>query len=152
MMAAGDIIQQRSDHLKKNRYIPGTSLVLAASPEDERKRGNSRISDAYAHDYVRTKNMTIVGLLQGPFHHWFYMILDKFLPGRNIASVVKKTCLDQTIASPTCLAIFFVGLGLLEHGSLEAIYEEMRVKLYDTWKVPSFIPFVPSIVVANRYD
>ncbi|KZC08810.1 Mpv17-like protein 2, partial [Dufourea novaeangliae] len=110
MMAAADMIQQRSEHWKKN-------------------------NDIYMHDYIRTKNMTTVGLVQGPFHHWFYLVLDKVIPGRTALSVVKKTCLDQTIASPTCLGIFFIGLGVLEHHKIEEIYEELKVKLYDTWKV-----------------
>ncbi|KOC67938.1 Mpv17-like protein 2 [Habropoda laboriosa] len=135
MMAAGDIIQQRSEYLKKNKYLPGGTYVMAASLEDDKKFKNSMNFYVYTHDYVRTKNMTVVGLLQGPFHHWFYMILDRAFPGRNVMSVIKKTCLDQTIASPTCLGIFFVGLGVLEHKNFNAIYEEVKMKLYDTWKV-----------------
>ena len=134
MMAAGDVIQQRNDYLRKYDVPTGT-YVMAASPNAERKFHNSRNSDDYIHDYERTKNMTIVGLLQGPFHHWFYMILDRVIPGKTALSVIKKTCLDQSIASPTCLGIFFIGLGLLEHRNIEEIREEMRLKLYDTWKV-----------------
>lgn len=135
MMAAGDIIQQRSEYLKKHKRLPSGTYVIAASPGAEHKFRNSNVSDIYVHDYVRTRNMMIVGLLQGPFHHWFYMILDRVVPGRNAMSVVKKTCLDQTIASPTCLAIFFIGLGLLENRNVEEIREEVKMKLYDTWKV-----------------
>ncbi|KOX73343.1 Mpv17-like protein 2 [Melipona quadrifasciata] len=132
MMAAGDVIQQRNDYLRKYN-VP--TYVMAASPNAERKFHNSRNSDDYIHDYERTKNMTIVGLLQGPFHHWFYMILDRVIPGKTALSVIKKTCLDQSIASPTCLGIFFIGLGLLEHRNIEEIREEMRLKLYDTLTV-----------------
>lgn len=138
MMAAADVIQQRSEHWKKNKYLSGGHYVIAASPEDEQHELNNIMTsstDMYVHDYVRTRNMMVVGLLQGPFHHWFYMVLDKVVPGRNALSVVKKTCLDQTIASPTCLGIFFIGLGVLEHRKLEEIYEELKMKLYDTWKV-----------------
>ncbi|XP_015430404.1 PREDICTED: mpv17-like protein 2 [Dufourea novaeangliae] len=135
MMAAADMIQQRSEHWKKNNGLPGGSRVLAASLEDQERKLNASSSDIYMHDYIRTKNMTTVGLVQGPFHHWFYLVLDKVIPGRTALSVVKKTCLDQTIASPTCLGIFFIGLGVLEHHKIEEIYEELKVKLYDTWKV-----------------
>ncbi|KAL6257376.1 mpv17-like protein 2 [Pogonomyrmex barbatus] len=135
MMAAGDVIQQRSEHWKKNcshKYFP--SSVIAASPENEEM---TTISDTsvYGHDYMRTRNMTVVGLLQGPFHHWFYTILDKVFPGRNAKSVLKKTLLDQSIASPTCLAIFFIGLGILESRKIEEICKEVKLKFCDTWKV-----------------
>ncbi|XP_043786263.1 mpv17-like protein 2 [Apis laboriosa] len=135
MMAIADIIQQRNEYLKKYKYLPNGTYVMAASPDIEQKFHNLKISDIYMHDYVRTKNMMIVGLFQGPFHHWFYMILEKVLPGKNAVSVIKKTCLDQIIASPICLGIFFIGLGFLEHHNMKEIHEEMKVKLYDTWKV-----------------
>lgn len=132
MMGAGDVIQQRSEHFRKHRYLPRGNYVMAASPDAGQKFHGST---AYVHDYTRTRNMVIVGLLQGPFHHWFYMFLDRILPGRNALSVVKKTCMDQTIASPTCLGIFFIGLGLLENRTADEIREEIDTKLYDTWKV-----------------
>lgn len=135
MMAAGDVLQQRNEYLRKHKCLPTRTYVMAASPHAEQKFYNSKDSDKYMHDYVRTKNMAIVGLLQGPFHHWFYMILDRVVPGKTVLSVIKKTCLDQSIASPTCLGIFFIGLGLLEHRTMEEICEEMKLKLYDTWKV-----------------
>ncbi|XP_072758147.1 mpv17-like protein 2 [Anoplolepis gracilipes] len=134
MMAAGDVIQQRSEYWKKysHKYFP--TSVMAASLEDEETMTISSTS-AYGHDYTRTRNMTVVGLIQGPFHHWFYMILDRVLPGKSAKSIVKKTLLDQSIASPTCLAIFFVGLGVLEHRKLEEVYEELKLKFFNTWKV-----------------
>lgn len=135
MMAAGDVIQQRSEHWKKrcsHKYFP--SSVMAASPEDEKMTAVPNTS-AYGHDYMRTRNMTVVGLVQGPFHHWFYMILDKVFPGRSAKSVLKKTLLDQSIASPTCLTIFFVGLGILESHNIEEICKELKLKFLETWKV-----------------
>ncbi|XP_076180832.1 mpv17-like protein 2 isoform X2 [Ptiloglossa arizonensis] len=165
MMAAADMIQQRSEHWKKNNnYLLGGSRVIAASLEDDQQEFSNAMTpntETYMHDYIRTKNMTTVGLVQGPFHHWFYMLLDKVLPGRNALSVVKKTCLDQTIASPTCLGIFFVGLGVLEHRKIEEICEELKVKLYDTWKIDCcfwpptqcvnfiFIPFRYRVLYTN---
>ncbi|XP_011871016.1 PREDICTED: mpv17-like protein 2 [Vollenhovia emeryi] len=135
MMAAGDVIQQRREHWKKHcsdKYFP--SSVMAASPEDEKATAISSTS-AYGHDYMRTRNMMVVGLVQGPFHHWFYTLLDKVLPGRNAKSVLKKTFLDQSVASPTCLAIFFVGLGIMESHKIEEICKELKLKFCETWKV-----------------
>lgn len=132
MMAAGDVIQQHREYWKKysQKYFP--TRVMAASPENEKA---TAISNAPKYDYARTRNMTVVGLLQGPFHHWFYMILDRVLPGKSAKSVVKKTLLDQSIASPTCLAIFFIGLGIMEHRKIEEICKELNLKFYSTWKV-----------------
>ncbi|XP_031829997.1 mpv17-like protein 2 isoform X2 [Nomia melanderi] len=163
MMAAADMIQQRSEHLKKsNKYLPKeTSAVAVSSQEQQQQFDDAADSDKYVHDFIRTKNMTAVGLVQGPFHHWFYMVLDKVIPGRTALSVIKKTCLDQSIASPTCLGIFFIGLGVLERRKIEEIYEELKIKLYDTWKVDCcfwpptqcinffFIPFRYRVLYTN---
>lgn len=136
MMATGDVIQQRSEHWKKHcshKYFP--SSVMAASPEDDEVTAISNQRSPYGHDYMRTRNMMVVGLVQGPFHHWFYTILDKVWPGKNAKSVLKKTFLDQSVASPTCLTIFFVGLGLLESRKIEEISKELKLKFCETWKV-----------------
>lgn len=141
MMGAGDVMQQRSDFLKRhmtkpseqrtsNRTTPGEE-ASAARPEDE--PDGEAAPEGY--DYVRTRNMTAVGLLQGPFHHYFYTLLEKHLPGKSTGSIFKKTVLDQTIASPTCLGIFFFGLGVLERRTLHEINSEVKLKLASTWKV-----------------
>ncbi|XP_066600901.1 mpv17-like protein 2 isoform X2 [Prorops nasuta] len=128
MMATADIIQQRSEHLKKQYYDQD---LITKTPG--RMKQFSRIS--YEHDYQRTKNMMIVGLLQGPFNHYFYAILDRFLPGKNAMSILKKTVLDQSIASPFTLGIFFIGLGTLENRHANEINEEVKMKFVETWKV-----------------
>lgn len=136
MMAVGDAIQQRNEHWRKHcshKYFLGS--VIAASSEEDEKMTAVPGNPVYGHDYMRTRNMTVVGLLQGPFHHWFYMLLDRVFPGKSAKSIIKKTLLDQTIASPMCLTIFFVGLGVMEHRRIEEIWKELKVKFCTTWKV-----------------
>ncbi|XP_047361539.1 mpv17-like protein 2 [Vespa velutina] len=147
MMAAGDMIQQRREHWKRYRYVDyfssgGTARVIAASPEEEEEEEEEddekkiiNVASLYEHNYVRTRNMTLVGLIQGPFHHCFYGLLEKIAPGKKASSVIKKTFLDQLIASPTCLIIFFGGLGLMERDKVEEAYREIKVKLIEAWKV-----------------
>lgn len=87
------------------------------------------------HDFIRTRNMITVGLIQGPFHHYFYSLLERFVPGKNASSVVKKTCIDQVIASPICLAIFFIGLSALEERKTKELFFEIKSKFIETYKV-----------------
>lgn len=119
MMGAGDLLQQRSESFKKNHSKEITDNTIPEIPVD----------------LVRMRNMTAVGLAQGPFNHYFYSFLDRVLPGKNTGSIIKKTILDQTIASPTCLGIFFLGLGCLEQRSFKEIIDELRLKIFDVWKV-----------------
>lgn len=152
-MAAGDLFQQRSDFLKKHmpkeqqlRTNPTTTTTTTTATGDLEHHdlvqivSNSEVAASgtagtSSFDYVRMKNMTAVGLMQGPFHHYFYAVLERLAPGTGTLAVFKKTFLDQAISSPTCLGIFFVGLGVMERKNLQDINSEVRLKLFDTWKV-----------------
>ncbi|XP_011496117.1 PREDICTED: mpv17-like protein 2, partial [Ceratosolen solmsi marchali] len=136
MMGAGDVLQQHSNFLKKrmpmtNDRLPNDEKGCLDYREDETEYDITNNGC----DYVRTRNMTVVGFIQGPFNHYFYNILEKQLPGKSAGSILKKTLIDQTIASPICLGMFFMGLGMLEHKSLQEINSEIRLKLMNTWKV-----------------
>lgn len=149
MMGFGDVLQQRSEHWKhQNRHL--CKDLSSNKPDSNAKKDSKKtytlddIDDSnteYQHDYTRTKNMIIVGAVQGPFHHYFYALLDRTLPGKDAVSIVKKTLVDQFVASPTCLAIFFFGLGALEKRRMQDINEEVKLKFMDTWKVSIVIPF-----------
>ncbi|XP_011301631.1 mpv17-like protein 2 [Fopius arisanus] len=149
MMGVGDAIQQKSDSLKRKFFTGSDASENEELPmscpynyaEVERDGGiilastSERENSEDSLDSIRIRNMFAVGTAQGPFHHYFYAILDKVLPGRNAGSIVKKTVLDQAIASPTCLAIFFFGHGALEQRENEDVFEEIREKFFTTYKV-----------------
>lgn len=145
MMGMGDAIHQKSDILKR-KLLPEDddspdSSTKDSGPEDGSQRKiilantSERQNPDDTLDPIRMRNMFAVGTAQGPFHHYFYAILDRVLPGRNAGSIVKKTVLDQTIASPTCLAIFFFGHGALEQRDNEDMLDEIRGKFFSTYKV-----------------
>ncbi|XP_015116897.1 mpv17-like protein 2 [Diachasma alloeum] len=149
MMGVGDAIQQKSDMLKRKFFAGSVAPEDDELPthcsnnyaDDGTQRGiilantSERQNPEDSLDPIRVRNMFAVGTAQGPFHHYFYAILDKILPGKNAGSIVKKTVLDQTIASPTCLAIFFFGHGALERRDNEDMFEEIREKFFSTYKV-----------------
>lgn len=58
--------------------------------------------------------MSVAGLTVGVFCHHWYLFLDNKLPGRTIKLVMKKVLVDQTIASPIVIMIFFITLGILK--------------------------------------
>lgn len=81
--------------------------------------------------------MTAVGLVLGSVQHFFYKYIDILLPKRTLRSVAKKIFLDQTIASPFAIFIFFYGLGLLEDGNFKAAHNEMKQKFLTIYMVRS---------------
>ncbi|XP_054276113.1 mpv17-like protein 2 isoform X1 [Macrosteles quadrilineatus] len=103
LMAAGDGVQQQIEFYKK-------------------------VHKKETYDWIRTMNMTIVGFALGPVQHFFYKYIDFILPKRTLKSVMKKILLDQTVASPSAICIFFYGLGLLEDGDFKEAHKEMKQK------------------------
>jgi len=89
----------------------------------ERRRGL-----ATRHDWARTGRLFLVGLSQGPPHHYFYIWLDKAVPGRGRGAVGGKVLLDQLLGAPFFAASFFLAAGLLEGRPLPACWREFCAK------------------------
>ena len=53
--------------------------------------------------------MFTIGLALGPLNHYWYLFLDKILPGATGRIVFKKVILDELIASPVFTTSFFMG-------------------------------------------
>ena len=69
-------------------------------------------------DFKRTLRLGAVGLTQGPPHHYWYIYLDKFLPGKSYGVVIKKILADQIFAAPFFAITFIFGAGLMEGNTL----------------------------------
>lgn len=83
-------------------------------------------------DQKRTRNMTLSGCSIGIFCHAWYRYLDKFIPGYSLRIVIKKVAVDQFVASPVCISIFFLTLAALEDTSKEEFVKEIKSK---AWKL-----------------
>ena len=69
-------------------------------------------------DVSRSCRLGLVGLTQGPPHHYWYIYLDKFLPGKTYGVVMKKILADQIFAAPFFAITFIFGAGLMEGNTL----------------------------------
>ena len=58
--------------------------------------------------------MFLVGLSQGPTHHFWYLLLDQLLPKKNPRTVCLKILADQLFAAPFFAVTFFYGMGILQ--------------------------------------
>ena len=73
-------------------------------------------------DWKRTGRMAGVGLAIGAMNHYWYSILDQFLPGVAGRVVVKKVLADQGVYGPVCLSTFFIGeLSKIVHRSVRYV-------------------------------
>ncbi|XP_072041004.1 mpv17-like protein 2 isoform X2 [Amphiura filiformis] len=79
-------------------------------------------------DWARTGRMLTIGLLLGPLNHYWYLLLDRVLPGATGRIVAKKVLLDEIIASPIFTTSFFMGVGLLEGNTVGDSFAILRKK------------------------
>ena len=84
-----------------------TSTVVYAAGDriQQRIEGRSR-KEA---DWKRTGRMASVGAPIGAMSHYWYIMLDRVLPGITRRAVVRKVMADQCIFGPICLSTFFIG-------------------------------------------
>jgi protein Mpv17 len=50
-----------------------------------------------------------MGAVIGVLNHYWYALLDSKLPGTTAKTIIKKILLDQSIASPLFMSIYFIG-------------------------------------------
>ena len=72
--------------------------------------------------------MFLVGLSQGPPHHFWYLLLDRLLPAKTLQTVVLKILADQLVAAPFFAVTFFYGMGLLQGKGLKECWKEFVQK------------------------
>ncbi|XP_047113957.1 mpv17-like protein 2 isoform X1 [Schistocerca piceifrons] len=126
LLAAGDMIQQ----------------------EIERYRHKEVSKRMNRYDWPRVGRMFFAGLIQGPPQHYFYKKLDAVLPNRDWKSVCAKIFLDETVASPICIVLFFCGVGIFEKDAYSEIWSEIKSKFWTVyaadwlvWPPSQFINF-----------
>ena len=60
-------------------------------------------------DWARAGRMATLGLCMGPLNHFWYLNLDRFLPGATGKIVLKKVFADQLVMAPICCSVFYIG-------------------------------------------
>lgn len=122
------------------KYLLFTNTVSSGIPmffgdliQQEIEYQNKKLAKRY--DYKRLGRMLLFGLAVGPVHHYIYINLNKYLPGRSMANIAKKILTDQLLIGPLCILLFFSGLGVLEGKSLDSINSEIKSKFLVVYKM-----------------
>lgn len=102
------------------------------------------------------------GAYLGPLLHcWYSLVLGRYFPAPGFLTVIKKTLLDQTLFAPFGCYSFFIGLTLLNGGTLEQgqikAHKDMWPTLLANWSIwPAvqivnfgFIPIPYQVLVVN---
>ncbi|XP_063772169.1 mpv17-like protein 2 isoform X2 [Pseudophryne corroboree] len=85
-------------------------------------------------DWLRTGRMLVIGSCLGPLDHYWYIWLDRLLPGATVQLVVKKVLLEQILVSPVLSSLFFMGLGTMEGQTLRCSWQEFQGKFWEMYK------------------
>lgn len=135
-----------------NVLVAGTLMMTGDALQQVVERRGVR--NGAAMDHERSVRLFLVGLMEGPLQYVYYTRLDRLLPGRALPTVVKKVALDQTVAAPLFISVFFYGSGLLEGRSLDECGRELRRNIWTVyladclvWPPSQFLNFylVPAV-------
>ncbi|KAH9515732.1 hypothetical protein Btru_011851 [Bulinus truncatus] len=120
---------QKSQALFSRRMLLYTNTglcVITSATSDVIQQNYQRLfNDENRHwNPKRTGKMAATGLAFGPSIHYWYLFLEKLLPGCTTKAFVLKICMDQFIFSPFCITAFLLIVGLLEKQGTELLKEE----------------------------
>ncbi|XP_035698567.1 mpv17-like protein 2 [Branchiostoma floridae] len=104
LLATGDIIQQ--------------TIELAGANNGQKR------------DWRRTGRMCVIGTMMGPFNHFWYKMLDFYLPGTTFYTITRKILCDQIVAAPFFASFFLIGMGSLEGESIETSIADLKKKFW----------------------
>ena len=87
--------------------VCSTSACYAAGDLIQQRFERRRVKKT--NDWPRTGRMAIVGAPMAVMNHYWYILLDRVLPGTAGRTIAKKVLADQGIYGPICLSAFIVG-------------------------------------------
>lgn len=118
--------------LFSNKYLLYTNTVLTI--------GSSVLGDGLQQFSEITKKRQLVwdtrrsihvgatGTFIGPFVHYWYHLLDWWLPGRTFKIIAKKLVADQFLCSPIVISSYLTVITVLQNKSLEDIRKTLKEK------------------------
>ena len=66
--------------------------------------------------------------IMGPLFSKWYTWIDKTFPSKAKKVVFKKTLIDQFLFTPVCVAVFYIGMAVMEGCTGVKIFEELMQK------------------------
>jgi len=108
-----------------------------------------------SYDYSRSARMLGMGLFHGAPRHFFYLTLEKRIPGSSFLSAAKKVFFDQAVLSVFIDSTFLFGMTFLEGDGVKASWSNMlerfpMVYMYDNMLWPP-VQMVNFTMVPSRF-
>lgn len=133
----------------------GLSITLSAVGDILEQQYEMYCGDLEKYNPTRTHHMSVSGMTIGMVCHHWYKILDRNFPQRTLKVALKKVIIDQVIASPICIATFFLTLAVLEQSSWTHFREDVKdkaIRLYTAeWVIWPPAQIINFYVLPLRY-
>lgn len=92
-----------------SEYLLVTNIIASGVIDGIGDFLEQKVERVRPHDWARTGRMCCIGFVLAPADHYWYKILDRYLPGRNATIIGKKVILDMVIYGPFCISAFYLG-------------------------------------------
>lgn len=97
------------------------------------QQGHTEVKKRWKYNWKTAAAVGFVGATYfAPFSLWWYRWLDKFLPGIDKRSVLKKILLNQIVAGLPSIPIFYGATSALQGNSVEESWREVKDKFIPT--------------------
>ena len=81
--------------LLTNTISSGMLMYVGEIAAQRLDKKNKRIDGSTDYDNEKIKQLTVVGISQGPLHHYTYEWMERLLPGTARITIYKKILSDQ---------------------------------------------------------
>jgi len=137
LYVVGDVIaqniEQRLGHTMEPLPMMDNQPETDGSNEVATELPPAVVPKGFSWDYGRSLRLATFGFVfAGPFFHGWFAFLERIAPGYSPKSVVIKVAVDQIVAAPFFVAMFYSSIGALEGKSVEDIKKKFEVPLFET--------------------
>lgn len=103
-------LRKKASTLFSRKYLlytnTGISVIMSCIGDGLQQKYQLLNKEIASWDKRRSRDVAITGFLVGPFCHFWYLFLDRWLPGRTLKIVAQKLLVDQLICSPIAITSF----------------------------------------------
>ncbi|KAG5667879.1 hypothetical protein PVAND_015845 [Polypedilum vanderplanki] len=145
------VVKQHDDLFGKYLLLTNTvssGLLMYFGEYCAQKIENHKNKTEKEIDKEKMKQLAVVGLSQGPLHHYTYLWMERLLPGNAASTVGKKILSDQFIVSPVFIVHYFYTAYFLEGKKISQTNELLKEKFFKiyiadwlVWPATQFINF-----------
>jgi len=117
-----------SKHLLATNIVASGGLLLFGDVIQQQIELYRGLHLTGSYDWNRSGRMLLMGLFHGAPRHYFYVYLERVIPGKTVGSAAKKVFFDQTVLSVFIDTTFLYGISLMEGRTPTEAWHDLQSK------------------------